>query len=89
MMTIVFTAMIGVMSRMVGFTVYNPCTVLTTYHAHCSRISARLPPNRNGVDKPPYNIPGNLIAGSPPVRSLIYASKLSPEYKRKKPAALA
>lgn len=75
--------MIGTMTMEAGFTVYNPCSILTTYHVHCSRIGTRYIRGHNSIRNAPWLV--KKIKTSPPVRDLRYGpSKPAHQLGRKR-----
>lgn len=64
------TGMIGVMTLEAKFNVYNPCSILTTYHVHCSRIGTRYVRGHNSIRNDPWKV--KKVKTSPPVKELRY-----------------
>lgn len=66
------SGMIGVMEREAGFTIYNPCSILTTYHVHCSRIGTRYVKGHNSIRNKPWSLTKRPIKLRRPVTNLTY-----------------
>ena len=68
--TFYLAGMIGTMTLKAGFTVYNPCSILSTYHVHCSRIGTRYVKGHNSIRNQPWSV--RNVKTSPPVSELKY-----------------
>ena len=62
--------MIGVFKYLFNFKVYNPCSILRTYHHHCSRVHKR--GKSKSIKDKPYNWSNKLLGKAAFSNELLY-----------------